>query len=107
MAKALGLDLVRQGTMIARGWPRAARALGNGIAVHNEFGCGYCRRKGGPEELRAFYDQVRRARMEWYRIPPCSGLALRHASKAAPAKARRSTNRITDNPSTRPLAGSS
>jgi hypothetical protein len=26
---------------------------------HNEFGCGYCRRKGGPEELRAFYDHVR------------------------------------------------
>ncbi len=25
---------------------------------HNEFGCGYCRRKGGPQELRAFYDVV-------------------------------------------------
>jgi hypothetical protein len=25
----------------------------------NEFGCGYCRRKGGPQELRAFYDAVR------------------------------------------------
>jgi hypothetical protein len=27
---------------------------------HNEFGCGYCGRKGGPEELRAFYNHVRR-----------------------------------------------
>jgi hypothetical protein len=25
----------------------------------NEFGCGYCRRKGGPAELRAFADDVR------------------------------------------------
>jgi len=25
----------------------------------NEFGCGYCRRKGGPQELCAFYDVVR------------------------------------------------
>jgi hypothetical protein len=25
----------------------------------NEFGCGYCRRKSGPQELRAFYDAVR------------------------------------------------
>jgi hypothetical protein len=25
----------------------------------NEFGCGYCRRKGGLQELRAFYDAVR------------------------------------------------
>lgn len=28
-------------------------------AERNEFGCGYCRRKGGPQELRAFYDDVR------------------------------------------------
>jgi hypothetical protein len=26
---------------------------------HNEFGCGYCRRKGGPEELQAFCNSVR------------------------------------------------
>jgi hypothetical protein len=32
-------------------------------ADHNEFGCGYCRRKGGPQELRAFYDEYRRKRM--------------------------------------------
>lgn len=25
-------------------------------AGQNEFGCGYCRRKGGPAELRAFYE---------------------------------------------------
>src|SRR5262249_478173 len=25
---------------------------------HNEFGCGYCRRKGGPAELKAFADYV-------------------------------------------------
>ena len=25
-------------------------------AEQNEFGCGYCRRKGGPSELRAFYE---------------------------------------------------
>lgn len=25
-------------------------------AEQNEFGCGYCRRKGGPAELRAFYE---------------------------------------------------
>jgi hypothetical protein len=31
-------------------------------ASQNEFGCGYCRRKGGPEELRAFYDHVRSRR---------------------------------------------
>ncbi len=23
----------------------------------NQFGCGYCRRKGGPAELRAFVEQ--------------------------------------------------
>lgn len=32
-------------------------------ADHNEFGCGYCRRKGGPQELRAFYDDVRHRRI--------------------------------------------
>jgi hypothetical protein len=26
---------------------------------NSEFGCGYCKRKGGPEELRAFYDYVK------------------------------------------------
>jgi hypothetical protein len=29
------------------------------ISSHNEFGCGYCRRKGGLEDLQAFYDFVR------------------------------------------------
>jgi hypothetical protein len=28
----------------------------------NEFGCGYCRRKGGPAELRAFADYVKSLR---------------------------------------------
>jgi hypothetical protein len=36
---------------------------------HNEFGCGYCRRKGGPEELRAFYDHVRREGISHDGIP--------------------------------------
>ena len=27
---------------------------------NNEFGCGYCRQKGGPAELQAFCDSVRR-----------------------------------------------
>ena len=35
------------------------RVLAGLVASHNEFGCGYCHRKGGPEELRAFYDHVR------------------------------------------------
>lgn len=26
---------------------------------HNEFGCGYCRRKGGPAQLQEFYDYVK------------------------------------------------
>jgi hypothetical protein len=29
------------------------------LSSSNEFGCGYCRRKGGPAELRAFADDVK------------------------------------------------
>jgi hypothetical protein len=55
--------LQQDGTPPPVGHPRCPRGA-HWIMVptaHNEFGCGYCRRKGGPEELRAFYDQVRRA----------------------------------------------
>ena len=62
MARALGLD-PRPAGHNDSAWmancPRGAHWIMISPS-HNEFGCGYCHRKGGPEELRAFYDHVRR-----------------------------------------------
>jgi hypothetical protein len=58
MAKELGLD-PRPAGHNHNAWmancPRTSHWLMIS-AEQNEFGCGYCRRKGGPAELRAFYE---------------------------------------------------
>jgi hypothetical protein len=61
MARELGLDPCPAGHNDSA-WMANCPRGSHWIMIspsHNEFGCGYCRRKGGPEELRAFYDHVR------------------------------------------------
>jgi hypothetical protein len=62
MARALGLDPRPAGHNDSAWMANCPRGV-HWIMIspsHNEFGCGYCHRKGGPEKLRAFYDHVRR-----------------------------------------------
>jgi hypothetical protein len=61
MARVLGLDPRPAGHNDSE-WLATCPRGSHWIMIspgHNEFGCGYCRRKGGPQELRAFYDHVR------------------------------------------------
>jgi hypothetical protein len=61
MARALGLDPCPAGhndSAWMANCPRGAHWIMISPS-HNEFGCGYCHRKGGPEELHTFYDLVR------------------------------------------------
>lgn len=62
MARELGLD-PRPAGHNDSAWMASCPQTGNHWLMispkHNQFGCGYCRRKGGPQELRAFYDAVR------------------------------------------------
>jgi len=63
MARELGLDPCPAGHNDSSWMASCPQSRNHWIMIspsHNEFGCGYCRRKGGPEELRAFYDHVRR-----------------------------------------------
>jgi hypothetical protein len=62
MARELGLDPRPAGHNDCAWMASCPQGRNHWIMIspsHNEFGCGYCRRKGGPEELRAFYDHVR------------------------------------------------
>ena len=63
MAKELGLGPRPAGHNDSAWMASCPQSRNHWIMIspsHNEFGCGYCRRKGGPEELRAFYNRVRR-----------------------------------------------
>ena len=63
MARELGLDPRPAGHNDSAWMASCPQSRNHWIMIspsHNEFGCGYCRRKGGPEELRAFYNHVRR-----------------------------------------------
>lgn len=57
MAKALGLGPRPAGHNDVDWMANCPRSSSHWITIsppHNEFGCGYCHRKGGPQELRAF-----------------------------------------------------
>jgi hypothetical protein len=61
MARELGLDPCPAGHNHSAWMAGCPRSRNHWIMIspsHNEFGCAYCRRKGGPQELRAFYDLV-------------------------------------------------
>jgi hypothetical protein len=61
MAKELGLDPCPAGHNDSA-WMASCPRRSHWIMIspsHNQFGCGYCRRKGGPAELQAFYNHVR------------------------------------------------
>jgi hypothetical protein len=61
MARKLKLDPRPAGHSISvwiAGCPRGNHWMMISTA-HNEFGCSYCRSKGGPAELQAFYDHVK------------------------------------------------
>jgi hypothetical protein len=63
MAKELGLSPRPAGHNHSDWMASCPQSRNHWIMIspsHNEFGCGYCGRKGGPEELRAFYNHVRR-----------------------------------------------
>jgi hypothetical protein len=62
MARELGLDPHPAGhndSAWMAGCPQSGSHWIMISPASNEFGCGYCRRKGGPQELLAFYDAVR------------------------------------------------
>ena len=60
-ARELGLNPQVTGTG-PHHWRASCPGTNHGLHIQseaNEFGCGYCRRKGGPEELRLFVAQRR------------------------------------------------
>ena len=62
MARELGLDPRPAGHNDSAWMASCPQSRNHWIMIsaeRNEFGCGYCRRKGGPQELHAFYDDVR------------------------------------------------
>jgi hypothetical protein len=62
MARELGLDPHPAGHNDSAWMAGCPQSRNHWIMIspdRNQFGCGYCRRKGGPQELRAFYDAVR------------------------------------------------
>jgi len=62
MARELGLDPRPAGHNDSAWMASCPRSRNHWIMIsssHNEFGCGYCRHRGGPPELRAFCDDVR------------------------------------------------
>jgi hypothetical protein len=62
MARELGLDPRPAGHNDSAWMASCPQSMNHWIMIspeRDEFGCGYCRRKGGPQELRAFYDAVR------------------------------------------------
>jgi hypothetical protein len=62
MARELGLDPRPAGHNDNAWMASCPQSRNHWITIspeRNEFGCGYCRRKGGPQELRAFYNAVR------------------------------------------------
>lgn len=66
MAKELGLDPRPAGHNDSAWMANCPQGGNHWIMIspeHNEFGCGYCRRKGGPQELRAFSDGVHHRRI--------------------------------------------
>jgi len=61
-ARELGLDPRPAGHNPAAWWANCPTGRGHSVMISsasNQFGCGYCRIKGGPEELRA----ARKARL--------------------------------------------
>lgn len=66
MARDLGLDPRPAGHNDSAWMANCPQSSNHWIMIspeHNEFGCGYCRRKGNPQELRAFCDDVRHGRV--------------------------------------------
>ena len=62
-ARELGLSPEPTGTN-PHHWRARCPDTNHGLMIHSEsdtFGCGYCRRRGGPDELRAFVE-ARRSR---------------------------------------------
>jgi hypothetical protein len=56
-------------------WRASCPETNHGLYIQsdtNQFGCGYCRRKGGPEELRAFVVERRARRADQRRTRPTS-----------------------------------
>lgn len=63
MARELGLDPRPAGHDDSAWMASCPQSRNHWIMIspeRNQFGCGYCRRKGGPQDLRAFYDVVHR-----------------------------------------------
>jgi hypothetical protein len=62
MARELGLDPRPAGQNDSARMANCPQSSNHWIMIsseHDTFGCGYCRRKGGPQELRAFCNDVR------------------------------------------------